>query len=168
MPEALDPFPLLRFLQKRGIEHIVVGGFAVNAHGFIRVTKDLDIVPSPHEGNLAKLAEALRDIEATMLDTDDFAREELPMDPTRAEDLAQGGNFCVVTKLGRLDVMQWLDGLDTDNLYAKLDVDAVESNIDGLVVRVCSLHSLLAMKRVAGRVQDLEDIKHLEVDVSQS
>jgi hypothetical protein len=46
MSGALDPLPLLRALHERGIEHIVVGGFAVNAHGFIRVTKDLDIVPS--------------------------------------------------------------------------------------------------------------------------
>lgn len=46
MPEALDPFPLLRALHERGVEYIVVGGFAVNAHGVIRVTKDLDIVPS--------------------------------------------------------------------------------------------------------------------------
>jgi hypothetical protein len=42
VPEALDPLPLLRFLHERGIKHIVIGGFAVNAHGFIRVTKDLD------------------------------------------------------------------------------------------------------------------------------
>ncbi len=168
MQEALDPFPLLRFLQERGVDHVVVGGFAVNAHGFIRVTKDLDIVPNPREENLEKLAEALRDIEAAILDTEDFTREELPMDPTRAEDLLQGGNFCVTTTLGRLDVMQWLDGLDTENLYATLDPDALESNVDGLTVRVCSLEHLLAMKRVAGRVQDLEDIKHLEVDVSQS
>jgi hypothetical protein len=46
MSEALDPLPLLRFLHERSIEHVVIGGFAVNAHGFIRVTKDLDTVPS--------------------------------------------------------------------------------------------------------------------------
>jgi hypothetical protein len=77
------------------------------------------------------------------------------------EDLNQGGNFCIVTTLGRVDVMQWLDGLDTEELYAKLDSDALESDIDGLKVRVCSLDHLLAMKRVAGRAQDLEDIRHL-------
>jgi hypothetical protein len=33
MSEALDPLPLLRALYERGIEHIVVGGFAVSAHG---------------------------------------------------------------------------------------------------------------------------------------
>lgn len=162
MQEALDPFPLLEFLQDRGVEHIIVGGFAVNAHGFIRATKDLDIVPNPSRENLTKLAEALGEIEAAILDTGDFAREELPMDPTRVEDLLQGGNFCVATSRGRIDVMQWLDGLDTDDLYAKLDRDALESDINGLRVRVCSLEHLLAMKRVAGRVQDLEDIRHLE------
>jgi hypothetical protein len=38
MPDVLDPVPLLELLHERGIEHIVVGGFAVNAHGFNRVT----------------------------------------------------------------------------------------------------------------------------------
>jgi hypothetical protein len=162
MQEALDPFPLLRFLQERGVVHIVVGGFAVNAHGFIRVTKDLDIVPRPDGENLGKLADALRDIEATIIGAGDFDRDELPLDPSRAEDLLQGGNFCVATTLGRIDVMQWLDGLDTENLYAKLDSDALESEINSLRVRVCSLEHLLAMKRVAGRPQDLEDLRHLE------
>lgn len=162
MQEALDPFPLLKLLQDRGVEHIIVGGFAVNAHGFIRTTKDIDIVPDPHPENLALLADALRDIDASIVGADDFQPHELPMDPTHADDLLQGGNFCVATSLGRIDVMQWLDGLDTEDLYAKLDPDALESEIDGLKVRVCSLEHLLAMKRVAGRVQDLEDIRHLE------
>jgi hypothetical protein len=43
MPAALDPLPLLRFLHERGVEYIVIGGFAVNAHGFARPSKDLDI-----------------------------------------------------------------------------------------------------------------------------
>jgi hypothetical protein len=59
MPDALDPLPLLRALHEREIEYIVLGGFAVNAHGFIRVTKDLDIVPDPARENLKRLASAL-------------------------------------------------------------------------------------------------------------
>ncbi len=161
MPDALDPLPLLRALHERGIEHIVVGGFAVNAHGFIRVTKDLDIVPSPAEENLGKLAEMLRDLDARILDTDDFASEETPADPTRTADLAQGGNFCLLTDLGRLDVMQWLSGIETDDLYAELDPQAIEGSVEGVPVRVCGLEHLRAMKRAAGRPQDLEDLKRL-------
>jgi hypothetical protein len=161
MPDALDPLPLLRALHERGIEHIVVGGFAVNAHGFIRVTKDLDIVPSPAVGNLEKLAEMLRDLDARILDTEDFTQEEMPADPTRTTDLEMGGNFCVLTDLGRLDVMQWLSGVDTDDLYGQLDPDTVEGSVDGIPVRVCSLEHLRAMKRAAGRPQDLEDLRRL-------
>lgn len=161
MPDALDPLPLLRALHERGIEHIVVGGFAVNAHGFIRVTKDLDIVPSPAEGNLERLAEMLRDLDARSLDTDDFTGAEMPADPTRIADLEMGGNFRLLTDIGRLDVMQWLSGVDTDNLYGELNRDTVEGDVDGIPVRVCSLEHLRAMKRAAGRPQDLEDLRRL-------
>ena len=45
--DALDPEPLLRFLHEQGIEHILIGGVAVAAHGYRRPSKDLDIVPAP-------------------------------------------------------------------------------------------------------------------------
>ncbi|MGP0103566.1 MAG: hypothetical protein ACLPUT_18335 [Solirubrobacteraceae bacterium] len=161
MPDALDPLPLLRALHERGIEHIVVGGFAVNAHGFIRVTKDLDIVPSPARENLEKLAAMLRDLDAEILDAGDFEDEEMPADPTNADGLEMGGNFCLLTDIGRLDVMQWLSGVETDDLYGEFDPDAIEGNLDGIPVRVCSLEHLRAMKRAAGRPQDLEDLRRL-------
>jgi hypothetical protein len=161
MSEALDPLPLLRALYEWGIEYIVVGGFAVSAHGFIRVTKDLDIVPSPAAKNLERLAEMLRDLDATILDTADFELQEIPADPTRADDLTMGGNFCTQTSLGRLDVMQWLSGIDADDLFGELAREAIESSVDGLPVRVCGLDHLRAMKRAAGRPRDLEDLKGL-------
>src|SRR5271165_4891768 len=118
MPDAaLDPLPLLAALHERAIKHIIVGGFAVNAHGFIRVTKDLDIVPSPAHVNLEKLAAMLRDHDARILDTGDFENEEIPADPTDASGLEMGGNFCLLTDIGRLDVMQWLSGIEADDLY---------------------------------------------------
>jgi hypothetical protein len=47
MTEALNPEPLLRALHDAGVRHIIIGGFAVNAHGVIRPSRDLDIVRTP-------------------------------------------------------------------------------------------------------------------------
>lgn len=40
MPDALDPVPLLRHLSEQGVEHIIIGGFAVVAHGHVRSFED--------------------------------------------------------------------------------------------------------------------------------
>jgi len=55
--EALDPEPLLRFLHEKGVAHIIIGGVAVAAHGYVRPTKDLDVVPAPDRANLVRLAD---------------------------------------------------------------------------------------------------------------
>lgn len=161
MTEALDPIPLLRFLEERSIEHIVIGGFAVNAHGFIRVSKDLDIVPNPSRENLERLANALRELNARNAEGDDFDDSEFPLNPTSADDLNEGGNFRLDTDLGELDIMQWVAGLDADDPYAELAQQAIGGQPDGVHVRICGLAHLRAMKRAAGRPRDLDDLKHL-------
>jgi len=42
--KVLNPEPLLRALHDAGVRHVIIGGFAVNAHGVIRPSKDLDIM----------------------------------------------------------------------------------------------------------------------------
>jgi hypothetical protein len=159
--EALDPIPLLRFLEERSIEHIVIGGFAVNAHGFIRVSKDLDIVPDPSRENLERLANALRELNASNAEGDDFDEGEFPLDATSVDDLSEGGNFRLDTDLGALDIMQWVAGLDADNPYAELAQQAIGGQPDGVHVRICGLAHLRAMKQATGRPRDLDDLKHL-------
>lgn len=161
MTEALDPIPLLRFLAERGIRHIVIGGFAVNAHGFIRVSKDLDIVPDPSRENLEMLARALGELNARNAEGDDLDEDEFPLDPTSVDDLSQGGNFRLATDLGELDVMQWVAGLDSENPYVELMEQAIEGQPDGVRVWICGLAHLRAMKQAAGRPRDLDDLEHL-------
>ncbi|HVA20148.1 MAG TPA: hypothetical protein VMU55_08230 [Solirubrobacteraceae bacterium] len=161
MPEALDPVPLLRHLQEHGVEHIAIGGLAVSAHGHVRTSKDLDVVPNPAHENLERLAAALADINAVNEDASDFDPAEMPMSATRVEDLSQGGNFCLATDLGRLDIFQRVSGVEADDLYAELHREALSGNVEGIPVRVCSLEHLRAMKRAAGRPQDLIDLERL-------
>jgi hypothetical protein len=83
MPQALDPVPLLKHLQEHGVEHIAIGGLAVSAHGHVRTSNDLDVVPNPAHENLRRLAAALADINAVTEEAGDFDRGEIPMSAPR-------------------------------------------------------------------------------------
>jgi predicted nucleotidyltransferase len=65
----------------------------------------------------------------------------------------------VLTDLGRIDVLQ---GLPQIPAFGALDERAVEVDIDGLVVKVCSFDDLLAMKRASDRPRDRDDLEALE------
>lgn len=159
----LDPTGLVQRLHLAGVDHVVIGGFAVIAHGVVRVTKDLDVCPDSARENLERLAGCLRALGAEQLDTGDFTSEELPFDPTDAGDLAEGGNFRLRTDLGILDVMQWIPGIDADPAYPVLVADAVAADVAGVAVRIAALAHLRDMKRAAGRPQDLQDLADLAI-----
>lgn len=153
----LDAERLLGALEQASVHFVVIGGFAVSAHGHLRATKDLDIVPDPDPENLERLAEVLADLGASVLGLEEFKKEELP-DPRDPEALALGGNFALTTKYGRLDIMQ-IVGPDLE--YADLSAAAGEDEVFGHRVRFCGYEHLVAMKEAAGRDQDLMDLKHL-------
>lgn len=135
---------------------MVIGGFAVGAHGYPRATKDLDIVPDPEPENLERLASLLSDINASVLGMEEFAEEEV-VHPDAAG-LEMGGNFVLATSHGRLDIMQ-LVGPDFE--YADLDSAAVEDEVFGHRVRFCGFDHLIAMKEQAGRPEDAIDLQRL-------
>lgn len=159
----LRPEPLLAVLQDGGVNFVIVGGYAVAAHGFPRATKDIDICPDPSEANLQRLAAALAELEAMPIGLDEF-EGEFDLKPDR-EGLKMGGNWTLMTKHGRLDVMQTFSfdgGMDGEGGYEDLVAHAVERTFLGHQVRFCSYNDLLRMKRAAGRAQDNVDIESLK------
>jgi hypothetical protein len=154
----LAPEELLSSLQRYGVEFVIVGGFSLAAHGVVRGTKDVDVVPNPERANLERLASALIDMRAE-IDVGDLDRDEVGV-VLDVDGLASGANFCLLTSHGRLDVMQDLSGMSG---YRELRESAVEASMPGVSgsLQFAGYESLLAMKSAAGRDQDLVDIAEL-------
>ena len=57
--------------------------------------------------------------------------------------------------------MQWVSGIDEDPAYPALARKAISVDFRGEPLLVCGLEHLLAMKRAAGREQDLQDLREL-------
>jgi predicted nucleotidyltransferase len=153
----LDIRGLLAELVEGSVEFLIIGGVAVGFHGYVRATKDVDVVPAPDPENLAKLARTLRGLGAEIEGAQEFDSEELP-DPLDPEALALGGNWVLHTRLGRFDVMQWIGD---DALWERLSPKAIETEIDGLTIKVVGYDDLIALKELAGRPEDLMDIQRL-------
>lgn len=151
----LDASGLLAALSDAGIDFVVIGGFAVSAHGYPRATH-LDIVPAPDPENLKHLAAVLKTLNATLLGMEELSAEEI-VQPD-AEGLAMGGNFVLATSSGRPDVMQ-LVAPDLD--FGELADASVEDEVFGHQVRFCSYEHLVVMKEAAGRPEDLLDLERL-------
>ena len=157
--QPLDADTLLRTLLQHGVEFLVIGGLAVAAHGFQRGTKDVDIVPAPDRDNLRRLYEALAELDAEPVDLGDFRPDEMPVPFTR-DGLEEGGNWALRTRAGRIDVMQWVPGIEDG--YASLSANAIEDQVPGVGrVRFAGYEEVVAMKRAANRPLDLADLDQL-------
>lgn len=158
----LQVFEMFGVLAEHGVDYVVIGGYSLAAHGVIRATKDLDIVPAPGRDNLEKLVGALQELDAQPIGVDDFRADELPV-RLDLDGLLAGGNWILRTRSGRLDLMQWVAGVRD---YESLRAGAVKPSIPGLdpatTPLFAGLDDLVAMKRAAARPQDLLDIAELE------
>jgi hypothetical protein len=158
----LQAFEIFRTLAAHAVDYVVIGGYSLAAHGVIRGTKDVDIYPEPSRANLKRLLAALTAMDAVIAEIEDFEPREWPVQ-LDLDGFAGRGNWVLRTRYGRLDVMQWLAVVDD---YAALRADAVRPTIPGLDASAtpsfAGLDDLVAMKRAAGRDQDLIDIAELE------
>jgi hypothetical protein len=161
MPATPDVPAILAILVKHEVTFVVIGGVAVAHHGYVRTTNDIDIVPEPSEENVRRLWNALAEIEAEPLALGDFRREELPA-PFTLERLLNLGNWDLATKHGRVDVLQYVIGkLETTEDHAGLVERADEAHFDFGTVLFASYEDLIDFKNLAGRDQDLTDIRAL-------
>ncbi len=143
-----DDGAIIGELNRHGVPHVLVGGWAVIAHGYVRATRDIDVlIPDTSEARERTIA-ALLALDAVTLNGQRVT----------AESRISEGGIRVRTTHGELDVL--LEG-DTPLSYAELAASAHTADIGGVEVHVVDLAHLAAMKRLAGRPQDQLDLDAL-------
>lgn len=130
------------------VRYLVVGGYAVNAHGYSRPTGDLDVWVEPTEQNYRCLSRAL-------------GHSGLPADAIGLEQFLTPAKYDVF-QFGKppiaIELMKAVKGLTFEKAFK----ESVEMVISGVPTKLLSYNSLIEAKRAANRLRDKEDINKLK------
>jgi hypothetical protein len=142
---------ILSELTAAGVEFIVVGAFAVAAHGNPRATDDIDIWVRPTRENAAKVLQALRAFGAPLfgLTLDDLTDEQTV--------------FQIGVAPVRVDILAGIDGVTFDEAWPR----RVSAMLGSSSAPVLSLVDLASYKRAAGRPKDLADLAWIEQELER-
>jgi hypothetical protein len=150
-------FEILQSLRRHGIPFVIVGGHAVNFHGYRRATEDIDVVWLRSPEQEEALLKALTEIGARYIGTE--------IDPTTGIErtfpvtlpwIRTTRLMMLYTKHGFLDLFDYVPGLPSEDPNVLIS-SGVE--VDGL--RFARLDCLRRMKQAAGRAKDVLDLENL-------
>lgn len=138
---------LLAAFAGAGVEYAIVGGVAVNAHGYARATHDLDVFIRPTMENASAAFEALRTVGVPLegLEPGDLLDDE--------ENLRFGPQD------DHIDILASIGEMSFDQVWR----NRVEATVDGLAIQFISKADLIENKRQVGRLRDLADVEELEL-----
>lgn len=153
---------VLAALDAAQVRYIVVGGLAVVAHGYIRETKDIDLVVELSPQNALAAVRALADLgykpAVAAIALEDFA------DPAKRQSWIDEKNATVINlysdahPVGSVDLFI-SEPFDFERAYADSSLTEVVGETQ---TRIAALDDLITMKEVAGRPKDLVDLRQLE------
>ena len=136
-------------LHQYGVKYIMVGGYAINMHGYQRYTGDMDIWLDDTYENRGNLRTAFREY-----GMGDFFMME------RMQFLPGWTNFSLNNGM-KLDVMTNVKGLEGFSFDECLSLASI-ADIDGIMIPFLHLNHLIAAKKAANRPKDQLDIIYLE------
>jgi hypothetical protein len=152
---------IFRALQEAHARYLVVGGVAVIAHGYVRLTKDLDLVLDLSTESLRQSLRALQSLDyrpVIPVPLLDFA------DPDLRHDWTENRNMKVLNLFSDrypdvvIDVFV-KEPFPFDVEYARAEAKEVAPNVRA---RVVSIPALISLKKEADRSQDRTDIEKLQ------
>jgi hypothetical protein len=152
-PEAPpDVERILGALAEQSVDYVLVGGLAVQTHGHVRTTFDVDVYPRPEPDNLRRLADALRALDARTLNP---GAEGLAI---TAAMLPRATLWQFETRDGAVDVLHDAPGAPP---YDELRARALKIDLGDIRVAVAGRDDLISMKRASARPVDLADVAAL-------
>jgi len=152
---------IVKSLNGAGVKYLIVGGVAVVAHGYERLTKDLNLVIGLERKNIIRGLRALMKIGYRMsipVTPEDFADEKQRAQWRKSKNMIVLKLWSDTHRRTPVDVFVY-EPFDFDAEYAAAKHQEVMPKVKAPVV---SLKTLLKMKRAAGRPQDLADITDLK------
>jgi hypothetical protein len=153
-PADLSAFEVLR---NHGVPFVIVGGHAVNHHGFARVTEDSDAVWLRSPDSERAMLSALQAMDAAYIgNTVDPQTGIEKLIPVSVPFIRAHHLMMLVTRHGFLDLFDYIPGLPDEDVGQLFDT---ATELDGL--RYVSLAWLRRMKTVSGRTKDLLDLQSL-------
>jgi len=141
---------MLSALSAADVEYLIVGAFALAAHGNPRATGDIDVWVRPSRENAERVLRALRGFGAPLVD--------LSVDDLVAEDTV----FQIGVAPVRIDILTGIDGVRFEDAWARRVLVPIET----LSVPVLSLVDLAVNKRASGRPKDLADLAWIEAQLA--
>jgi predicted nucleotidyltransferase len=137
---------MLRALSDEKVKFLLVGAYALAAHGYPRATMDIDIWVMPSPQNAEAVLGALQ-------------RFGAPIQNLTTEDLERDGTiFQIGVAPRRIDIITSASGLEFEETYAR----SLRVDIEGIEVHIPSIDDLIRNKRSSGRTKDLADAEALE------
>ncbi|MGA2852688.1 MAG: hypothetical protein ABSE90_00950 [Verrucomicrobiota bacterium] len=152
---------IVRALNAAKTRYLIVGGLAVNAHGYERLTVDVDLVIGLQRENILRGLRALQAAGWQMaipVTPEDFANPKLRESWRKGKNLVALKLWSDAHRRTPVDVFVY-EPFDFEKEYAAAKREMVAGKVSAPVVRY---KTLLAMKRKAGRGKDLLDIEQLK------
>lgn len=147
-------------LNAGAVRYLIAGGLAVNAHGYIRATQDVDLVVALDAANIGRAFEALGTLgyrPLVPITAGQFADADMRRGWIRDKGMKVLNFFSDRHRETNIDVFV-SEPFEFEREYA----NALRGDLaPGMEVRFVSLQTLIAMKEDAGRPRDLDDIQHL-------